>query len=141
MNTARSICLLWLAGTATLTAAQVRVQTGSTDIQVGANGVSVRTGDGSSVRTGSEGSKVKSGAQVKDITTIATEGSTASVSVGGIGEGVEMQGVAVINGRVYVDGKEVPPNVTRYKSPRTGELYVIQRGKDGVSVTSEGQRK
>lgn len=119
---------LALTGYCSFTLAQVWIQTGEAEIQVG-NGVSIKSSQG------------KSSVTAKDINTIATDGSTASVTVGGIGEGVEMQGVAVINGRVYVDGKEVPPNVSRYKSPRTGEVYLIRRSKEGVSVTTEGSRK
>lgn len=125
----KSLLLLVLAGWASLALAQVRIQTGDTDIQVG-NGVNIKSPNGG-----------KGGVSAKDINTIATDGSTAGVTVGGIGEGVEMQGVTVINGRVYVDGKEVPPNVSRYKSPRTGEVYLVHRGKEGVSVTTEGSRK
>jgi hypothetical protein len=47
------------------------------------------------------------------------------------------QGVAVVNGKVYIDGKEIPPKVTRYKSPRTGEVYLIRRDGGSVEVTTE----
>lgn len=52
-----------------------------------------------------------------------------------VGADVEMEGVAVINGDVYVDGQKVPRGVTSYKSKKTGKTYRIQWGKgDNVSV-------
>lgn len=71
------------------------------------------------------------------VTAVATEGSAASVTVGGIDTDADIQGVTVINGRVSIDGKEIPPNVTRYKSPRTGTVYLIHRKGAAVSVTTE----
>lgn len=51
-----------------------------------------------------------------------------------VGADVEMEGVAVINGDVYVDGQKVPRGVTSYKSKKTGKTYRIQWGKgDNVS--------
>lgn len=70
-------------------------------------------------------------------TAIATEGSSASVTVGSIDADADIQGVTVINGRVSIDGKDVPPHVTRYKSPKTGTVYLIQRKGSNVSVTTE----
>lgn len=76
-------------------------------------------------------------ANARDISTTATDGNTASVTVGGIGEDVDVQGVTVINGKVWIDGQEVPAGATRYKS-KTGTTYRIERKKSGsVSVTSE----
>ena len=74
-------------------------------------------------------------------TAIATEGNQASVTVGGIDADADIQGVTVINGRVSIDGKEIPANVTRYKSPRTGTIYLIQRKGGNVSVTTEEERR
>lgn len=52
-----------------------------------------------------------------------------------VGADVEMEGVAVINGDVYVDGQKIPRGVTSYKSKKTGRTYRIQWGKgDSVSV-------
>lgn len=99
--------------------AQIRVQAGGTDVSIGGNGgINVRTDNvgGAGVRSG---------------------GNTAGNTVGGIEGDVETQGVTIINGRVYIDGKEIPPKVTRYKSPRTGEVYVIRRKGGSVEVTSE----
>lgn len=125
-------------------AAQVRVQAGGTSVNVGAGGdVSVRDGDvsirGSNVSV--KGGNANVNVRAKDMTAIATEGNTVSNSVGGIGEGVDIQGVAVINGRVYIDNKEIPPKVTRYKSPRTGEVYIIRRKGGSVEVTTEAEAK
>jgi hypothetical protein len=66
----------------------------------------------------------------------AASGSTASVNIGGIASNAKIQGIAVINGRVYIDGKEIPSTVTSYRSPRTGEVYTISRKMGSVSVTS-----
>lgn len=96
--------------------AQVRVKTPGQEVRIGNGGVNVRA----------EGA-----------TAIATDGNTASVTVGGIDMDADVQGVTVINGRVSIDGKDVPPNVTRYKSPRTGTVYLIQRKGGSVSVTTE----
>ncbi|WIM04922.1 MAG: hypothetical protein OHM77_09445 [Candidatus Nitricoxidivorans perseverans] len=112
-------------------AAQVRVQAGGASVNVGGDGgVSVRSGSDTNINV-----------RAKDMTAIATEGNTVSNSVGGIGEGVDIQGVAVINGRVYIDNKEIPPKVTRYKSPRTGEVYIIRRKGGSVEVTTEAEAK
>lgn len=123
-----AVAALFLAASPSM--AQVRVQAGGTSVNIGAGGdVSVR-GGGANVNV-----------RAKDMTAIATEGNTVSNSVGGIGEGVDIQGVAVINGRVYIDNKEIPPKVTRYKSPRTGEVYIIRRKGGSVEVTSEAEAK
>lgn len=80
--------------------------------------------------------------QASGVTATATEGNTASVTIGGIDADADVQGVTVINGRVSIDGKEIPPGVTRYKSPKTGTVYLIQRRGGSVSVsTEEGARK
>lgn len=102
-------------------AAEVTVKTPGHDVRVGSGGISVRA---------------------EGINSIATDGNSASVTVGGIDEDVDIQGVTVINGRVSIDGKEIPPGVTRYKSPRTGTVYLIQRKNGAVNVTTdEGSKK
>jgi hypothetical protein len=107
--------------------AQIRVDTGDSSVVIGAGGgVDVRTKDSGTVSTHGTSSAA-----------IATDSSTARNTVGGVGSNVDIQGVAVINGRVYIDNKEIPPNVTRYKSPRTGEVYVIKRKGSAVEVTSD----
>ncbi len=109
---------------------QIRVDTGGTSVVIGGGNVDVRTGEGGTVST--HGSST---------TAIATGGNTARNTVGGIGSNVDVQGVTVINGRVYIDNKEIPPDVTRYKSPRTGEVYIIKRKGTSVEVTSDGGAK
>lgn len=62
-------------------------------------------------------------------------GSTASNSSGSIDTDVEMEGVAVINDDVFIDGEKIPRGKTRYTSKKTGKSYRIQWGKNGnVSV-------
>lgn len=117
-----SLALFLAAGTAT---AQIRVQAGGTNVNIGGGSVNVQTDD-EKVSVGGKGSKA-----------IAGGGNTASNTVGGIEGEVESQGVSIINGRVYIDGKEIPPKVTRYKSPRTGEVYTIRRKGMSVEVTSD----
>lgn len=93
-----------------------------------------------SVRTPDREVKVGTGsvnARAEGVTAIATDGGKASVTVGGIAGDADIQGITVINGRVSIDGKDVPANVTRYKSPRTGTVYLIQRKNGAVSVTTE----
>lgn len=52
-----------------------------------------------------------------------------------VGSDVEMEGVAVINGDVYIDGQKIPRGTKTYKSKKTGKSYRIQWGKgDNVSV-------
>jgi hypothetical protein len=106
--------------------AQIRVDTGGTSVVIGGGNVDVRTNEAGSVTT-----------RGNSTTAIATGGNTVRNTVGGIGSNVDVQGVTVINGRVYIDNKEIPPDVTRYKSPRTGEVYNIKRKGGSVEVTSE----
>lgn len=72
----------------------------------------------------------------RDVSTATSGGNRASVTVGGIGEGANIQGVTVINGKVWIDGEEIPPGVTRHKS-RSGTIYRIERKNGAVSVTNE----
>ena len=71
-----------------------------------------------------------------------------SVSVGGknkvgntagnIEEDVEMEGVAIINGAVTIDGEKVPKGKTRHTGKKSGIKYLIKGGKDGnVAVSQE----
>lgn len=68
-------------------------------------------------------------------------GNHASVTVGKIAEDANIEGVTIINDRVSIDGKDIPPNTTRYKSPKTGKVYLIERNKSGVSVSETGGTK
>lgn len=107
---------LFVAAFASHVAAEVNVATPGYRVQVGNGNVTVRA---------------------EGVSTVATDGNTASVTVGGIDADADVQGVTVINGRVNIDGKDIPANVTRYKSPRTGTVYLIQRKGGSVSVTTE----
>lgn len=107
----------FLAGGA---AAQISIVTPGHDVKIGGDGgVKVRT-DG-----------------------VAGSGrnNEAGLTVGGISGDADIEGVTVINGRVSIDGKDVPPNVTRYKSPKTGRIYLIQRKGSAVSVSEAGDAK
>lgn len=62
-------------------------------------------------------------------------GSTAGNSSGSIDADVQMEGVAVINDDVFIDGEKVQRGKTRHTSKKTGKSYRIQWGKNGnVSV-------
>lgn len=82
----------------------------------------------------------------KDGTVIVRSDSAASasgrnearVSVGEISSEADVEGITVINGRVSIDGKDVPSSISRYKSPKTGRVYLIQRRGGSVSVSEMG---
>jgi hypothetical protein len=62
-------------------------------------------------------------------------GSSASNTAGAVGPDVEMEGVAVINDNVFIDGEKIKRGKTQHTSKKTGKSYRIQWGKDGnVSV-------
>jgi len=62
-------------------------------------------------------------------------GSTASNSSGSIDADVQMDGVAVINDDVFIDGEKIQRGKTRHTSKKSGKSYRIQWGKNGnVSV-------
>ena len=63
---------------------------------------------------------------------------TANGNEAGVMSDVEMEGVAVINGEVYIDGEKVPANLSTYKSKKSGKSYLIKRDRHGnVSVTEK----
>jgi hypothetical protein len=101
--------------------AQISVTTPGQDVKIGKDG---------SVNARSDSASATSG-----------RGNNASVTVGGIADDANIEGITVINGRVSIDGKDVPPNVTRYKSPKTGKVYLIQRKGGSVSVSEAGDGK
>ncbi|MEI7431977.1 MAG: hypothetical protein WCL27_16120, partial [Betaproteobacteria bacterium] len=82
-------------------AAQISVSTSGQDVQIGKDG---------SVKARSD-----------NATNSSSRKNDASVTVGGIADGANIEGITIINDRVSIDGKDVPPNVTRYKSPKTGK--------------------
>lgn len=122
----KSILALGIASFAFLSPvlAQISISTGGQDVRIGADGsVSVK-GAGSDVRVGS-GSQVSVGS-----------GNEVSSSVGSIAPGANIEGVTIINGKLWIDGKEIPPGVKTYKSPKTGKVYKIERNGKNISVTS-----
>lgn len=88
----------------------------------------------------------KSGVKVQQSQSTLGRGSSVSVDVddsvagaanesGIIGSDVEIDGVAVINGEVFIDGEKVQRGKTSYTSKKSGKSYRIQWGKNGnVSV-------
>lgn len=85
-------------------------------VDVSGHGVHVRQSDGSEIKVGT---KVDTG------------------SSGGVASDVEMDGVAVINGEVFVDGAKVPKGKTHYTSKKSGKSYLINWGKNGNVSVSE----
>lgn len=62
-------------------------------------------------------------------------GSSASNSSGTVDADVEMDGVAIINDDVFIDGEKIQRGKTRHTSKKSGKSYRIQWGKNGnVSV-------
>ncbi len=104
--------------------AQVSVSTGATNVSINGGSVDVR-----SAESGHGG--------YASSTVVTSGGNMAGNSFSGIESGADVQGVSVINGRVFIDNQEIPPNVKRYKSPRTGTVYNIQRQGSSVQVSSE----
>jgi len=64
-------------------------------------------------------------------------GSVASNTAGTIDQDVQMDGAAVINGDVFVDGEKVPKGKSPYTSRKSGKTYVIKWGKDGNVAVHE----
>lgn len=69
---------------------------------------------------------------------IRNSGSSVSINQSGvIGPGVEMEGVAIINGLVYVDGVKIPKGTKEHKSAKTGKTYRIKWGGNGNVAVEE----
>jgi len=64
-------------------------------------------------------------------------GTEVNVNSGSIGPDVQMEGVAVINGEVFIDGEKVPKGKSVYTSKKTKKTYLIQWGKNGNVSVSE----
>lgn len=67
-------------------------------------------------------------------------GSEVNVNTGNSGSvasDVEMEGVAVINGDVFIDGNKVPKGKALYTSKKSGKTYRIHWGKNGNVSVSE----
>lgn len=58
-------------------------------------------------------------------------------SSGSVAPDVEMEGVAVINSDVFIDGNKVPKGKTLYTSKKSGKTYRIDWGKNGNVSVSE----
>lgn len=101
--------------------AQVSVSIPGQDVQIGKDGSLSARSDSATPASGSR--------------------NEARVTVGGIADDANIEGITIINDRVSIDGKDVPPNLTRYKSPKTGKVYLIQRKGGSVSVSEAGNVK
>lgn len=119
-KTVFGIALLLVAQLAT---AQISVSAGGQNVSIGPDGAVSIKSPGSNVQ-------VDSGSQAS-----VGMGNRVSSSVGEIAPGANIEGVTIINGKLWIDGKEVPPGVKQYKSPKTGKLYKIERNGRNVAVT------
>jgi len=122
----RSILLLGLAGlfSGQLAQAQVVVSSGGQEVRINADGTVSVTGSGEEIRASAGGQvSIGSGNRVQSV-------------AGGVAPGANIEGVTIINGRLWIDGKEIPPGVKRYKSSKTGKTYHIERNGKNVSVSS-----
>jgi hypothetical protein len=91
-------------------------------VNVNVPGVNVKVGDG-----GKGGVSVSIGGK-NDV------GNTA----GSIDESIDIEGVAIINGAVTIDGEKVPKGKTRHTGRKSGTKYIIKWGKDGnIAVSQE----
>ena len=98
-------------------------------VDVSGYGVNVQSGNSSSVN-------VKSGSSSS--VNVKSGGNTAVNVTGIVDSDVQMEGIAVINGNVFIDGVKVPKGQTVYISKKTKKTYHIQWGKDGnVNVTEK----
>jgi hypothetical protein len=88
--------------------------------------------------TAPEQPKIPAGSHVSGVTVYSGgQGGNASVNMGGIGSGASVEGVAVINGKVFIDGEAVPDTVSHFTSKR-GQTYRIERDRGGgVRVTGD----
>ena len=66
------------------------------------------------------------------------KGSSVAVnSAGTVDSDVQMEGVAVINGDVFIDGEKIPHGKTSHKAKKSGKTYLIKWGKDGNVAVQE----
>jgi len=108
-------------------------QTAQCQVAVSAGGQDIWVGSDGSVSVKSNGRESDVGAGTKVSVGV---GNKVESSVGRIEPGANIEGVTIINGKLWIDGKEVPPGVERYKSPKSGKIYNIERRGTNVSVTS-----
>lgn len=64
-------------------------------------------------------------------------GNSVSIQSGTVESNVQMDGIAVINDDVFIDGEKVPKDRNSYKSKKTGKTYLIKRSRDGNVSVSE----
>lgn len=64
-------------------------------------------------------------------------GTEVNVNSGSIGSDVQMEGVAVINGEVFIDGEKIPKGKSVHTSKKTKKTYLIHWGKNGNVSVSE----
>jgi len=67
----------------------------------------------------------------------SADDTAAQLNSGRIAPDVQMEGVAVINGDVFIDGEQVPRGKTSFTAKRSGKTYNIQWGKNGNVSVSE----
>lgn len=56
---------------------------------------------------------------------------------GAVDSDVQMEGVATINGAVFIDGEEVPRGKTMFTGKKSGRVYLIKWGRDGNVAVQE----
>lgn len=66
-----------------------------------------------------------------NVRVLVGKGAVAANVAGDLEADVEMDGVAVINGNVFIDGQKIPRGKTSHVSKKTGKTYRIQWGSDG----------
>lgn len=65
-------------------------------------------------------------------------GNAAVDKTGVIGSDVEIEGITIVNEKLFVDGVEVQRGKTVYTSPKSKKTYKIQWGKNGnISVAEK----
>lgn len=62
---------------------------------------------------------------------------SVQLNSGSIAPDVQIEGVTVINGEVFIDGEQVPKGRTSFTAKRSGKSYRIQWGKNGNVSISE----
>lgn len=65
------------------------------------------------------------------------KGSVVTNSAGALGPDVDMEGVAVINNEVFIDGVKVPHGKTSHVGKKSGKTYTIRWGKNGNIAVEE----
>ena len=65
------------------------------------------------------------------------KGTNITVDGGRVESDVQMEGVDIINDKVFIDGDEVPKGKKVFISRKTKKTYLIQWGKDGNVSVSE----